>query len=114
MFELFAETIDGTPPQAMLGLLKREYETLQDALRRKRIRETPEIHSILCFCQFINTAAAPDVTFEAENLPIKHADFYRKIVMRLVAAGEIPESAAVRFAVAFSPDLPRNLNLAVT
>ena len=109
MFELFAETIDGTPPQAMLGLLKREYETLQDALRRKRIRETPEIHSILCFCQFINTATTADVAFETVNLPVKQADFYRKIVLRLAAAGEIPESAAARFNAAFPSDSPRNL-----
>lgn len=109
MFELFAETIDGIPPQAMLGLLKREYETLQDALQRKRIRETPEIHSILCFCQFINTSTAADVAFETVNLPVKHADFYRKIVLRLAAAGEIPESAMARFDAIFFPDSPRNL-----
>lgn len=109
MFELFAETIDRIPPKATLNFLKREYETLQDALRHQRIKETPEIHSIMCFCQFMNPVAGADTVFAAVDLPVEHTVYYRKIVERLIAAGEIPEAAKAQFDAAISAGFRRRL-----
>jgi hypothetical protein len=109
MFELFAETVDGMPPKALLRLLKRESETLKDALRHKRIQETQEVGSILSFCQFMDTVAEEKMVFPVAELPVRHIGFYRKIVMRLIDAGEIPESAKAKFDAAFSLGFLRSL-----
>ncbi len=109
MFELFAETIDRIPSKAVLNFLKREYETLQDALLHKRIKETPEIHSIMCFCQYMNIAADADTVFAAVDLPVEHTMCYRKIVKRLIEAGEISETAEAQFDAAISAGFQRRL-----
>jgi hypothetical protein len=109
MFELFARTVDGMPPRAVLSLLKRESESIKDALRHKRIQETQEIGSILSFCQFMDTIAEEGMVFPVAELPVRHIGFYRKIVMRLIDAGEIPESTKAKFDTAFSLGFLRSL-----
>jgi hypothetical protein len=109
MFELFAETVDGMPPRAVLSLLRREYETLKDALQHKRIKETQEIGSVLSFCLFMNTLAEEKMICPVAELPIRHIVFYRKIVTRLIDAGEIPESAKEKFDVVFSSGFLKSL-----
>jgi hypothetical protein len=102
MFELFAETIDRIPTKAVPILLRREYETLQDALLHRRITDTPEVNSVMCFCLFMNTLEDQEIDFPMLQLPIKHVTFYRKIVLQLIAAGEIPETARAKFDTVFS------------
>jgi hypothetical protein len=112
MFERFAETIDGIPAGAVLGLLQREHRTIEDALQYKRINETYEVSSILCFCQFVNLVRGEEGGFPAvssASLPVRHIAFYRKTVLRLIEAGELPESAKAQFDAMFSADFLRNL-----
>jgi hypothetical protein len=109
MFELFAETIDGMPPPAVLSFLKRVHGSLEDALLYKRIDETPAVDSILCFCQFMNLLVENDPIFPIEGLPVKHVALYGKVVIRLVEAGEISITAKEKFEAAFSDGFLRSL-----
>lgn len=109
MFEIFAETIDGMPPQAALNFLKRMHQNLEDALLYKRIEETPEVESILCFCQFMNTVMEDEIIFPIDGLPIKHVAFYGKMVVRLIEAEEIPAIVKSKFEAAFSEGFLKSL-----
>jgi hypothetical protein len=109
MFELFAETIDGMPPAAVLNFLNRFHASLEDALLYKRIDETPAIDSILCFCQFMNLIIEDDSIFPIDGLPVKHVALYGKVVTRLVEAGEIPIAAKDKFDAAFADGFLRSL-----
>jgi hypothetical protein len=109
MFELFVETVNRIPSKAVLSLLKREHDTILDALRYQRIKETPDINSILRFCQFMNTVVDEAAISPTIELPIKHVAFYRNIVTRLIEAGEIPEATKAKFDTVFSSGFLRSL-----
>jgi hypothetical protein len=109
MFELFAETIDGMPPSAVLNFLKRIHGSLEDALLYKRIDETPAVDSILCFCQFMNLLIENDPIFPIEGLPVKHVALYGKVITRLIQSGEISITAKDKFDAAFSEGFLRSL-----
>lgn len=109
MFELFAETVDGIPPKAVLSFLKRESETLKDALQHRRIEGTQEVGSILSFCQFMDTITEEKMVFPVAELPVRHIVFYRKIVTRLIDTGEIPESVKAKFDAVFSSAFLKSL-----
>jgi hypothetical protein len=109
VFELFAESIDGMPPQAVLNFLKRMHGTMEDALLYKQIDDTSEVDSILCFCQFINLIVEEDMVFPMDGLPVKHVALYRKVVSRLAAAEELPVTSRAKFDAAFSAAFLRNL-----
>jgi hypothetical protein len=109
VFELFAESIDGMPPQAVLNFLKRMHGTMEDALLYKQIDDTSEVDSILCFCQFINLIVEEDMVFPMDGLPVQHVALYRKVVSRLAAAEELPVTCRAKFDAAFSAAFFRNL-----
>ena len=109
MFELFAETIENMPPQAVLNFLRRIHGTIEEALLYKRIDETTETDSILCFCQFMNLVAEEDIIFPMDGLPIRHVALYAKVVRRLVEAREIPVTSKAKFDAVFSAGFLRSL-----
>jgi hypothetical protein len=109
MFKIFSESLEGIPPKALLGLLKREYETITDALQHQRITKCRDIDSILSFCQFMNVVTEEKVIFPAVELPVEHFFFYRKIILRLIEAREIPESTGAKFDTVFSSGFMKSL-----
>lgn len=109
MFTLFAETLDGMPPPAVRYFIGRIHATFDDALLYKRIDETRDVHSILCFCQFTDSVFENDVIFPIDGLPVEHVAFYRTVVTRLIEAGEISATAKVKFDAAFSSGFLKSL-----
>jgi hypothetical protein len=109
MFKLFSETIDGMPAPAVRHFINRIHATFEDALLYKRIDETREVHSILCFCQFMNTIFEDDVIFPVDGLPVQHVALYGKIVIHLIEAGELPPAARAKFEATFSTGFMRSL-----
>ena len=109
MFELFAETIENMPPPAVLNFLKRIHGTIEEALLYKRIDETMEVDSILCFCQFMNLVVEEDIIFPMDGLPIRHVALYGKVVRSLVEAGEVPVTSKAKFDAVFSAGFLKSL-----
>jgi hypothetical protein len=109
MFNLFAETLDGMPPPAVRHFIGRIHATFEDALLYKRIDETRDVHSILCFCQFMDSMFENDVIFPVGGLPVEHVAFYRKVVSRLIEASELPAEAEIKFDAAFSSGFLKSL-----
>ena len=109
MFNLFTETLDGMPPPAVRHFIGRIHATFEDALLYKRIDETRDVLSILCFCQFMSSVFENDVLFPISGLPIEHVAFYRKVVTRLIEANELSAEAQVKFDAVFSSGFLKSL-----
>jgi hypothetical protein len=106
LFQSFAEMLNGLPAAVIRKAMDLENRMLEKDLLYKRVPETDEVISILSFCQFIKAAAAGDNISSAESSP-DHVAIYRKVVKRLIEAGELPTDAAGQFDFTFSS---RSLN----
>ena len=109
MFKQFSGTIDEIHPPAVRRFISRIHCCVEDALLYKRIDETRDTHSVLCFCQFMNSVFEDDEIFPLDGLPVRHIAFYGKVVARLIEAGELPEVAMKKFDAVFSAGFLRGL-----
>jgi hypothetical protein len=101
LFEAFAEMIDDLPPKGMLTAIELERQMLKDDLMYKRVSDE-EVASIFSFCEFIKAITEEDIMIPVE-LPENQIACFRKIVRRLVEAGELPGRAQEQFDLTFSP-----------
>ena len=97
------------PAHAVRHFISRIHGAVEEGLLYKDIDETPEICSILFFCQFINSVFEGDVILPVDGLPVRHVAFYRKMVMRLIGAGELPVAAGAKFDAVFSSGFLKSL-----
>ncbi len=112
LFESFCEMIESIPVKAVMRAAEAERRMVEDDLERKRIPPCEEAHSILSFCEFLGDAAqGHGASFPL--LPIEHCAFYRKIVRKLVEAGELPFQVSDQVDHTFSTVLFRTLTSAV-
>jgi hypothetical protein len=109
MFEQFCETIEDMPTPAVRNFIARIHGTFEDALLYKRIDQSPELHSILCFCQFMRTISEDGAVVPVDGLPVRHIAFYGRVVTRLIEAGDLPPAARTRFEAVFSESFLRGL-----
>lgn len=100
LFVAFSRTIENIPAQAVLRAVELERWMIQDDLAHQRTVPLHEAASILCFCNFLKTAKFGG-EIHPSVLPMEHVPFYRKIVERLIEAGELPSSAKGQFDVTF-------------
>ena len=107
LFEAFAEMIDGIPTAGILKAIERERQMLKDDLLYKRV-SVKEVASIFSFCEFIKAVTEEDGMVPVE-LPENQIVSFRKIVMRLVDAGELPASAKEQFDLTFPSGFVRVL-----
>jgi hypothetical protein len=103
LFEAFAEMIEGIPAEDILKAIERERLMLKDDLLYKRVSDE-EVASIFSFCEFIKSVTEEDNLIPIE-LPGNQIACFRKIVTRLVEAGELPVRAKEQFDLTFSPGL---------
>src|SRR5690349_12453156 len=89
LFDSFARMIESAPPKAVIRAAEVERRMVEDDLESNRTVPDEEAISVLGFCNFL-TAAAGGVVVALPAAPIEHCAFYRKIVQRLVEAGELP------------------------
>jgi hypothetical protein len=102
LFKLFVKMIGDISDAEILKAVELEQGMLESHLMYKSILETPEVDSILCFCQFIGAAMDEDGFFPVE-LPSKHIAFYQTVVLRLVESGEMPSRVIEKFDFTFKP-----------
>src|SRR5258708_21981342 len=99
IFEAFAEMIDGIPAEGILKAVELERLMLKDDLLYKRVSDE-DVASIFNFCEFLKAVPEEDSIVPIE-LPPNHTAFYRKTVMRLIEAGELPGVAKEQFDLTF-------------
>ena len=100
VFESFAEMMDGVPAKEILKAAELERQALKNDSLYKRVLDK-DVASIFSFCEFMKAVVDEDniLTFD---LPKTHTSFYRKTVMRLIEAGELPRVAQEQFDRTFS------------
>lgn len=91
--------IDDIPAEGILKVIELERQMLKDDLLYKRVSDE-EVASIFSFCEFIKSVTEEDDMIPVE-LPGNQIVCFRKIVMRLVEAGELPARAKEQFDLTF-------------
>jgi hypothetical protein len=112
LFESFCETIDPLSVKALLRAVEVQHGIIEDDLANRRVAAVDDAQSIASFCAFV-VAASRGSAFFCPPLPLEHCAYYRKIVQRMVEAGELPYDAQERFDLNFSQALFKALTSAV-
>jgi len=108
LFDSFSEMIEELPVKAVLLAADAQRRMLEDDIANKRLQPGGDVHSILTFCDFLAvTSCGEEVS--CPPLPVEHCAFYRKIIQKLVEAGELPYDAQEQFDLCFSEALFRAL-----
>jgi hypothetical protein len=108
LFKSFCEMLESLPIKAVLRAVAAERKMVEDDLDKKRTEPDEYVSSVLGFCNFLMLAVC-GVYESVALLPREHRAFYRKIVQRLVDAGELPPDISGHFEKIFSTqfDSPR-------
>jgi hypothetical protein len=109
LFETFCEMLESIPIQAVVRAADAERKMVEDDLRKKRTVPDLYVDSVLDFCNFL-TSAVTGIHVTLPVFPVEHCAFYRRIVHRLVDAGELPAEIVGEFERIFS----RALSTALT
>jgi hypothetical protein len=101
LFESFAGMISSIPAKGIPRAVELEGRMLEDDLEHKRTSPTEDVTSILMFNLFIKTTLQ-----QVPMLPVMvsadHVGLYRKVVIELIEAGELPQEAKEQFETTFS------------
>jgi hypothetical protein len=93
LYDTFRELLETLPVKAIIRAADAERRMVEDDLEKKRTPVDEESLSVLEFCNFLIDAAHG----WRSSLPIwpsEHCAFYRRVVQRLVEAGELPPNIA--------------------
>jgi len=109
LFESFCEMLESIPIKAVLRAVDAERKMVEDDLHKKRTERDEYVSSVLGFCNFLMLAVC-GIYVSITSLPSEHRAIYRKIVQRLVDAGEIPSEIVGQFDRIFPQkfDSPKN------
>jgi hypothetical protein len=110
IFDSFSEMVNGLPASVLLKAIKLQHRMFEEDLLYKRVPESPEVDSVLNFCQFITAVSNQDDFCPVIRLSLEHFAFYRGIVIRLIEADKIPVEAKAQFDLAFSLDFLKALS----
>ena len=108
LFETFCEMLESIPIKAIVRAVDAERKMVQEDLEKRRTVPDLYVDSILDFCNFLTSAVA-GIHVTLPVFPVEHCAFYRKIVQRLVDAGELPAELVDKFERIFSRALSRAL-----
>lgn len=101
LFEQFAAMVERLPDRAVISAVILQRKMLEDDLAHKRALPMNDVHSIIAFSDFLETA--PDTArLPKTAVPMHHLGLYRTTVKRLVEAGELPWECLGLFDTAFS------------
>ncbi|SRR5579862_1895087 len=109
LFETFCEMLESIPIKAVVRAADAERKMVQDDLEMKRTVPDMNVDSVLGFCNFLTSAVA-GTHATSPAFPVEHCAFYRKIIQRLVEAGELPVEIVGEFERIFSRALCRALS----
>ena len=112
LFSSFSKMIEDIPPNGIMRAARLQRRMVEDDLAQKRAMSMGEAHSVLNFCRFLE-AAREGVQIASVIIPLDHLTFYRRILVKLVSAGELREESAEQFDATFSihffqPSQPRS------
>jgi len=96
LFESFCEMLESIPIQAVLRAVEAERRMVEDDIEKKRTEPDEYSLSILSFCDFLLRAVSGGYV-SLPAFPVEHCAFYRKMVHRLVEAGELPPQMIAQF-----------------
>jgi hypothetical protein len=101
LFERFAAMVEKLPAKGVLRAIELECQMLQNDMAQKRTLPLNDARSILAFNDFLKSISA-GICASSFTLPIQHISSCRKIVERLIEAGELPFAAKEQFEETFS------------
>jgi hypothetical protein len=104
LFESFCELLETVPVKAVVRAADAERKMVEDDLEKKRTEPDEYVTSVLSFCKFLSLGTL-GIRASLPALPVEHCAFYRKIVQRLVEAGELPLEIQRYFDAIFSTAL---------
>jgi hypothetical protein len=105
IFELFTTMIESLPPQAILKALDLECDMLENDAKNHRLPVPEDAFSIFYFREFVRAIKLRKVMRPVKPLPSVHIEFFKKTVVRLVQANELPQAALDQFDRQFVPNL---------
>ena len=88
LFETFCEMLESIPIKAVVRAADAERRMVEEDLETKRTEPDEYVTSVLSFCNFL-VLGVRGIYASLPALPVAHCAFYRKIVQRLVEAGEL-------------------------
>jgi hypothetical protein len=109
LFDNFSEMLETIPAKAIIPAADAERRMVEDDLITKQTVPDQESLSVLEFCTFL-IHAARGIQSSIPTWPIEHCAFYRRVVQKLVDAGELPPRFKEQFDVTFSKALFCALN----
>jgi hypothetical protein len=93
-FTIFTNVFSKLEPKAFLNALEFHAKMLQNS---PQLSEQPDTISISCFRQFMRMIKLGEPMTCMMPLPKEHVEFYRAMVVRLIQANELPETATNEF-----------------
>ncbi len=105
VFELFTRMIADLPPQAILNAIDLECNMLENDAKNHRLPLPEDALSILCFREFVYAVQLGQTMRPVKPLPPDHIEILKKMVVRLVQANELPQTAMEQFDCIFAPDM---------
>lgn len=105
IFDIFSKMISNLPQDAIINALDRECQMLADDMENRRLDSPEAAFSITCFRQFVHAAKDGKTMQHVKSLPLDHIEFYKETVVRLIQAGELPQSAMSQFDSTFLPGI---------
>ena len=109
IFESFRSMIHQMPPKAILMAIERQGRMMENDLVNERNLNEGEAVSVLNFCRFIKAASSGLNVPSPCVVPVGHVAFYRKIVAKLIEAGDLPAYAKNQFDEVFAGNFFKRL-----
>lgn len=106
VFEVFTKLIGNLPQEAIINALDVECQMLADDLNNRRLDSPDAALSIISFRQFVHTVRDGKTMERVKSLPPDHIEFYKETIVRLIQAGQLPQSAMDQFDSTFLPNIP--------
>jgi hypothetical protein len=96
LFEAFVSMIESLPANGIMLVAELQGQMIEDDLSQRRALPMEDAVSVLNFCRFLQAMAQGSGIFPTV-LPRHHLAAYRKIVNRLMEAGELSLNAGEQF-----------------
>ena len=101
LLDSFCDMLETVPPKAVIPAADAERKMVEEDLATKRTAADEEAMSVLQFCHYLVNAER-GLQSSLPSWPIEHFASYRKVVQRLVEAGELPWQVKEQFDFGFS------------
>jgi hypothetical protein len=92
--------LENLPAKAVLKTVVAERRMTEDDLKNKRVTPNQEVISMLAICRFLE-AAAEGKTTALPKMMLEQWTSCEGVVLKLIAAGELPKSVGDHFDTAF-------------